>query len=191
MPFYFNLLISFALGALWVERLKRRPELFRAGLLSFPLIGHIVFQLIVLTPIQVFQFRFHHDWSLGYLIDPELHPEVDEYLAIWSFLAALLLVGVGVLGHLVGRLPFDKPKTPAVRYAHAACAVLALAIGGILFREWWWIGTFDEFFAGEARFLLRTPTGLVGIAELAACGAFLHLGPRIYSYLPSESSDLS
>ena len=85
MPLYLNMLLSFAVAILWVDRLKKRRHLFQ-HFLSWPLVSAMFFQAIVLTPIQSFHFRFHHDWSLAYLM---------------VIVTALVLV--------VGKMPLPEP----------------------------------------------------------------------------------
>jgi len=60
----------------------------------------------------------------------------------------------------------------------------------VLWRELLHIGEYNEFFTGEALFLPATPTGVVGILQLLACGAFLYYGPRLIERIPRESSNL-
>ncbi|MCC6807560.1 MAG: hypothetical protein IT381_09055 [Deltaproteobacteria bacterium] len=189
MPFYLNLILSFVMPILWGERLRDRPWLFE-HFLSWPLITSIGFQAMVLTPIQSFHFRFHHDWSLGYLVDPDLHPAVDTYLTFWSLLAAILLLGAALTGYLVARIPFEKPKSNARKIALGAAAVVTVLLVAIMRHELFFIGEYGEYYGGETRFLLLTPTGILGVVQLVACAAFLFFAPRLLDRIPRDSSNL-
>jgi hypothetical protein len=189
VPFYLNVALSFIVALLWVERLRDRAYLF-PHFLSWPLVIGVAFQCVVLTPVQTFHFRFHHDWALGYLIDPDLHPAVDTYLPLWTFLAALATIGASVAGYTLGRIRFDKPKSKAPRIALIAAAVTAVVLAALMWRQLIYIGEYGEFFADEARFLFITPTGVFGLLLLVACTAFLFIGPRLAERIPRESSNL-
>lgn len=190
MPLYLNLILSFVMPLLWAERLKDRPWLFE-HFISWPLVTALGFQAIVLTPIQSFHFRFHHDWATGYLIDPDLHPAIDTYLTLWSVVAALLLLGAALLGQLVARIPFEKPKSNARKVALIASAVVAVILVVLLRHELLFVGEFGDYFTGDARFLFVTPTGVFGVLQLIACGTFLFYAPRLLDRIPRDSANLS
>lgn len=189
MPLYLNVFLSFALAVVWVKRLETRRHML-GHFLSWPLILGMLFQAVVLTPIQSFHFRFHHDWSLGYAIDPDLHPAFDQYLALWAFLAALIPLGAAFLGHWVGRIPIEKPKSKTPLIVLSATAAVALSLTLFLWREWLHIGTYEQFFQGEAHFLFFSATGIFGILQLVASAAFVAYGPRLLDYIPKESASL-
>ena len=189
MPFYLNVALSFLVALLWVERLRDRGYLFQ-HFLSWPLVILVAFQCIVLTPLQTFHFRFHHDWALAYLVDPDLHPSVDSLLTLWTLLAAILPFGAALAAYAIARIPFDKPKSRAPRFTLVgACVVVVLTIA-FLWRELLYLGEYNEFFLGEARFLLITPTGVGGVVQFLACCALLYYGPRLMERIPRESSNL-
>ncbi len=189
MPLYLNVILSFVMPLLWAERLKSRPWLFE-HFLSWPLITVVGFQAIVLTPIQSFHLRFHHDWATGYLVDPDLHPAIDTYLTWWSLLAAFALLGAALLGYFLGRIPFEKPKSKARQIALIATAVVSVIVLLLLRHELFHLGEYSDYFSGETRFLLATPTGIMGVLQLAACGAFLFYVPRLMDRIPRDSSNL-
>jgi hypothetical protein len=159
--------------------------------LSWPLVAQLAFQCIVLTPLQTFSFRFHHDWSTAYLFDPDRHPKFDQYLGTWSLAAALLLTALAIAGHFVGRVVYEKPRSHAGRRALIASSVLALTLGGFFYRELAYLGTYEEFSTGAARLFLATPILLPLAVELVATAAFLIQGPRLLARIPRESAELS
>ncbi len=189
MPFYLNVALSFIVTLLWVERLRGRGYLFQ-HFLSWPLVAAVAFQCFVLTPVQTFHFRFHHDWALGYLVDPDLHPSVDWLLTLWTLLAALANFGAAIGAYAIARVPFEKPKSKLPRYALIGGAALTLLLCIALWRELLWIGEYNEFMSGGARFLLFTATGITGVLQLLACAGFLYYGPRLLERIPRESSNL-
>jgi hypothetical protein len=189
VPFYLNVALSFLVALLWVERLKNRGYLFQ-HFLSWPLVILVAFQCFVLMPVQTFHFRFHHDWALAYLVDPDLHPSVDTLLTLWTLIAAVLTFAASIGAYAIGRIPFEKPKSKAPRYALMTAGAVTLLMLAVLWRELLSIGEYNEFFVGEAKFLLVTPTGVGGILELLACAAFLYYGPRLIERIPRESSNL-
>ena len=189
MPLYLNLILSFAMPLLWAERLKSRPWLFE-HFLSWPLITVVGFQAIVLTPIQSFQLRFHHDWATGYLVDPDLHPAIDTYLTWWSLLAAFVLLGLALLSYAIARIPFDKPRSRARQFTLVVTGIVTIVVVTLLRHELVRVGEYSDYFTGETRLLLMTPTGIVGIVQLAACGAFLIYAPRLLDRIPRDSSNL-
>ncbi len=189
MPLYFDVLISFVVGIVWCRRLSARPDFFAARL-SWPLVAGLVFQCVVLMPLQAFAFRFHHDWSTAYLIDPDRHPHFDGWLGLWALLAALGLVGCAVAGHFVGRITYDKPRSKTPRWALSVTAALAVILGAVFFREFLYVGTYEEFAADSARLFVLTSVGLVFALEAVACAVFLIYAPRLLSRIPSESAQL-
>lgn len=189
VPLYLTVLVSFVVSVLWVHRLRERPWLFQ-HFISWPLIASVAFQAIVLTPLQSFQFKFHHDWALGYLIDPDLHPAVDSFLTLWTLTAALLNFGACLLGHWLARMPFEKPKMQIRKHALISAGVIALVVAVLLRNELLHIGEYDEFFAGDGKLLLLTPTGLMGLVELGLSGAFVWYAPKYLDLIPRESANL-
>lgn len=189
MPIYFDLLLSFAVGALFVPRLRHKPALL-SGRFNFALLAHAAFQLVVLTPIQSYSFRFHHDWTVAYLIDPRAFPRFDAWLGIWSAIALLLTVGAGALGHYFGRIPVDRPKSPLHKRALIAVGTLFVLSTAVFFKEWLYVGTYEEFFEGSARLWFVTVVGWVGMIQLGLCFAFLRFGPDLLERVPDEILDV-
>ena len=188
MPIYFDALISFALGIIWCRRFRDRPDFFTSRL-SWPLVAQLAFQCIVLTPIQAFSFRFHHDWSTAYLIDPDRHPKFDQYLGTWSLVAALVLIGLAIAGHFVGRVPYEKPRSQAARVGLILSALLALALGGFFYRELAYLGTYEEFATGAARLILMTPRSTFTLAIELVAIAVRDQRSRAPAALPHSSRD--
>ena len=190
MPIYLDAILSFALGIVWCSRFRDRPDFF-ASRLSWPLVAQLAFQCIVLTPIQAFSFRFHHDWSTAYLVDPERHPKFDQFLGTWSLGAALAVTALALAGHFVGRIVYEKPRSHATRNWLLACAVIFAAAVAVFYREIAYLGTYEEFANGAARLFLATPIVLPLAIELVATVAFVTQGPRLLSRIPREQGELS
>ena len=190
MPIYLDALLSFALGIVWCWRFRDRPDFF-ASRLSWPLVTQLAFQCIVLTPIQAFSFRFHHDWSTAYLIDPDRHPKFDQFLGSWSLVAAVALTALALAGHFVGRVVYEKPRSRAARNGLVACALLAMAAVAGFYRELAYLGTYEEFSTGVARLFLATPILLPLLLELVATVAFVIQGPRLLARIPREQAELT
>lgn len=190
MPIYLDAILSFALGIAWCNRFRDRPDFFTSRL-SWPLVAQLAFQCVVLTPLQAFSFRFHHDWSTAYIIDPERHPKFDQYLGTWSLVAAIVLTLLAFAGHVVGRVVYEKPRSHAPRNGLAVCAVLTIAAVAVFYRELAYLGTYEEFSTGVARLFLATPVLVPLIIELVATAAFVIQGPRLLARIPKEQAELT
>ena len=190
MPIYLDALLSFTIGIAWCSRFRDRPDFFSSRL-SWPLVAQLAFQCVVLTPLQAFSFRFHHDWSTAYLIDPERHPKFDQFLGTWSLVAALALTGFALAGHFVGRIVYEKPRSHATRNGLIAAAVLFVAACAAFYREIAYLGSYEEFATGAARLFLATPVVLPLAIELVTSLLFLTQGPRLLSRIPREQAELS
>lgn len=185
MPIYFDILLSFLISVFWVKRAHQKPALSE-GKLNWALIALIVFHLVILTPLQSYSFRFHHDWTMAYLINPREMPGFDAYLGLWAALGTAVTLGAGYLGYLVGRISIEKPRSNQQKRALIFAAVLGASLAAVFFKEFLYVGTYEEFFDGNATLWFATVVGWVGIFELAACGAFIHYAPKLLAKIPEE-----
>lgn len=168
MPAVINIATSSILGASMALVARRSPAL-RQEVASWPLFLLLAYQALVFTPVATYLFRFHSQWSMLYLLDPQIYPQLDGWIG-WLSAAAVLLNGcAALLGYLVARsgILSDQPLVASLPILAGVVAVgiVALAYGERLI----FIGDYDEFWQGNARLFVEHTAGWVGLgAHLVA-----------------------
>ena len=106
-----------------------------------------------------------------YLFDPQVFPNLDQWLnllsaasALSNFFAAILGYGIARAGYLSGNS--TKSSTPFVLGVGTIFGVLLFQFDRIAF-----VGDYDTYWQGQAQLFLKTAPGLLGI--FTYLGAFI------------------
>src|SRR6478672_9560650 len=102
MPVLINLAVNVVLGASGVLALRKSPAL-RQGFLSWQLLLLTAFEALVFTPVATYLFRFYPQWSMLYLFDPQLYPDLERWLSVLSALIITLNFAALVGGYALAR----------------------------------------------------------------------------------------
>jgi hypothetical protein len=137
---------------------------------AFPLV--VIFIAIVLTPIALYLYLAHPDWSWMYLIDPADVPG----LAIVPLL--VLHGGFVVVGWYVGARLIRTSRDRVALYALAGAALVVVLLVLIAWGRIGRYSSYDDFHAGRSLKILEVKLGyvLVGLAlGIAAAAAYVCL----------------
>ena len=176
MPAVLNFAANLVLGGAVVLALQKSRAL-RRDLLSWPLLVLIAFEALVFTPIATYLFRFYPQWSMLYLFDPQIFPELDNWIGLLS-LSAVLLNFAGVLfGFYATRDGVLRDKRWLTYCAPGTGAGLALLCFAFFAKRIVFLGDFDAFWQGTANLAVTKLAGWLGLL-LYVSGAlfvtFLH-----------------
>ena len=164
-----NLCISILLGSS-IAMVARQSNAMKENWLSWSSLAMLAFQAVCMTPMATYAFRFYPDWSMPYLLDPEIFPRFPYWVGwlsivvvISNFLTATLAYLTTRHGILLGKSTLSL--APIVIGATALLTTLLLFHKRIFF-----IGDYEAFLAGEAKLIVTTVVGGCGI--LVCCLAF-------------------
>lgn len=167
MPAVVNIGANLCLGGALAIALRNSPALHRE-LVSWPFLVLAAFQGIVVTPIATYLFRFYPQWSMSYLFDPQVFPQLDLWVGPLSALVVLATMGAGFAGYALARAGIVGEQRwlallPAVSGGLAVAAVVLFYRSRVFF-----VGEYDDFWQGHARFFLSSTAGWVGVALYVA-----------------------
>ncbi|MBI5511131.1 MAG: hypothetical protein HY903_20410 [Deltaproteobacteria bacterium] len=177
MPALINIAANILFGAGLVLVL-RRSEALRANLVSWAFFVLLGFEAVLVTPVATYLFRFYPQWSMLYLFDPQIFPELDRYIGVLSLFAVLLNVGAAFVGFFLARLALVAGQTWIWAAPLGAAAGVILTVGVLHGHRVLYVGDYDEFWQGNAVFLLKSAAGWVGLILYAAAGLLLTLVHR-------------
>jgi hypothetical protein len=172
MPALVNIAANFALGGAtaWVTR---HSPAVRREFVSWALLFLVGFEALAVTPVATFLFRFYPQWSMLYAFDPQIFPNLEEWIGLLSFLAILLNFAAALGGFHVTRLGVQRNQE-LVCYAPWAAGgfitLLILALGG---RRVLFMGDYDAFWQGNADVLVTRAAGWVGLLLYASAAGFV------------------
>jgi hypothetical protein len=179
MPVPVNWGLNILLG--WAAvLLTRHSDELRDSAWNVTMLIMIAFESVLFTPVAVYLFRFHPDWSLHYLLDPQIYPR----LRYWAFgISALVVVSNYVCliaSFLVARF-FELRGHTLLRFAPAVLG------GGLVLTDlvaaWPKIvrlAEFETYWRGGGELLIAHPAGIIGLGLVLACGMLLYLMKRFY-----------
>lgn len=167
MPALINIAVNLAFGASLAWTLRRSPAL-RDDLLSWPLLTLLGFEALVFTPVATYLFRFYPQWSMLYWFDPQVFPGLDGWTGVLSFVAVAANFAAAIAGYLTVRASLATERA-WLRWAPFGAAIaVALGVFGLYGRRVVFIGDYDAFWQGSARFLYAALAGWIGLVCYAS-----------------------
>ncbi|MBN1960925.1 MAG: hypothetical protein JW841_08255 [Deltaproteobacteria bacterium] len=174
MPILLNFAVNIGLGGLIVLSLQRSPALHRE-FISWPLLALILFESLFFTPLATYLFRFYPQWSMLYLFDPQIFPQLEHWFGFISFLAVLLNYLGAIAGFFITRKGVLLGKT-WLAYLSTIIAGLIILIGSIIFnKRLIFIGEYDAFWQDQAALFVTQLAGWLGILMYISVAAFILL----------------
>jgi hypothetical protein len=172
MPVLINIAANLLLGAAAVLAVPRSPAL-RAHFLSWQLLFVTAFEAVVVTPISTYLFRFYPQWSMLYLFDPQLYPDLERWVSLLSALVIALNFAALVGGYAVARHGLLHRKR-SLQNAPLVAGGLIIAFTLLFFGDRIaLLGDFDAFWTGGATFSLRRLAGWIGLSMYAAAAGYV------------------
>lgn len=172
MPVIVNIAANLIFGAALVLAVKRSAAL-RESFVSWVLFFLVGFQALLATPTTTFLFRFYPQWSMLYLFDPQIFPDLDRWIGWLSLCAVLLNFGASLLGYTLARLGV----TTGQAWLWATPLVIGVATLSYIAFAFWdrvlFIGDYDAFWQGNAHVLVATLAGWLGILLYGLAIAFV------------------
>jgi len=172
MPAVINIATNLAFGALIAIIAGRSLDL-RRDYVNWPLLLMLAFEALIFTPIATFLFRFYPHWSLLYWFDPQVHPQLDDWIGWLSLLAVFLNFASALLGYTIARLGLIR-EVPMLRILPLACGILFIAYVSYAYGERIvLIGEGDAFWQGNASKLFSAGAGWLGLTLYTGMLGFL------------------
>jgi hypothetical protein len=84
--------------------LTRRSEEIKSNAWGWIALSLIGFEACCITPYSVYTFRFYNDWSLHYLVDPDIYPQVGNFGFLLSALIIIANFALLISTYLLSRL---------------------------------------------------------------------------------------
>jgi hypothetical protein len=176
-----NLAANLALGGA-VALVLQRSQAVRRELMSWALLSIVGFEAVVFTPIATFLFRFYPQWSMLYVFDPQIFPELDSWIGMLSLLAVLLNFAAVIGGFWTTRRGLLAGKKWMIWAPMGAGGGIALLTVLLFARRVVFMGDYDAFWQGNADLFLARAAGWVGLLLYASGALFV-------AYLRSHFSD--
>ena len=157
----------------------RNSAAMKANWLSWSSLAMLGFEAICITPMATYAFRFYPDWSMLYLLDPEIFPRFPYWVGWLSLVVVALNFITATLAYLITREGILKQSSS---WSLAPLVIGAVALSGILIlfhKRILFIGDYEAFLAGEAELIVKTIVGGFGIVVyLLALGFVAWLSQR-------------
>ncbi len=141
----------------------RNSPAMKENWLSWSSLAMLAFEAVCMTPMATYAFRFYPDWSMLYLLDPEIFPRFPYWVGWLSFVVVILNFISATGAYLITRRCLLNDKStwalaPIISAAAGLLIVLALFHKRIFF-----IGDYEAFLAGEAQLIIKTIVGASGL----------------------------
>lgn len=172
MPAPINIALNLVLGSVLAWVLRRSPAM-RQELLNWSLLLLLAIEAVLITPMTTYLFRFYPHWSMLYLLDPQVYPVVDDLTGILSLLAVCLNFGAAFLGYWLMRESLLTGKTWQRILPSSLAAVIIVAVFGFCYQQVGLMGDYDDFWQGQARFILLTFAGWLGVLVYGGAAALV------------------
>jgi hypothetical protein len=185
MPALINIAINLLFGTALVLAL-RHSQALRQSVMSWSFFVLLGFEAILMTPVTTYLFRFYPQWSMLYIFDPQIFPDLERYIGLLSLLAVVLNVGAAFLGYILARLAvvLRQPWMWAAPIGAAAGVIFTIFIlhgDRVLF-----VGDYDEFWQGNGAFILTSVPGITGLVlYITAAGLIVLVRRRYRDHDPS------
>ena len=178
MPILLNLCVNLLLGS-GIAMVARNSKAMEQNWLSWSTLSLLAFESICITPMATFAFRFYPDWSMLYLLDPEVFPNLPYWVGWLSILVVILNFMTATCAYLVTRSGILRQRASLEFSPLAIGATSLLALVVLFHNRIFFIGDYEAFLAGEAKLILTTAIGIFGVAVyLAAIGFITWLAKR-------------
>ena len=184
MPIIVNLSATLLLGASLAAATRSSPA-FKESFVNWVLVFLLAFVALVITPVATFALRFYPQWSMLYFFDPQIFPNLNQWLNPLSALAAISNFATATLGYGLTRAGYlsktpTKYLTPFILSIGALLGVLILQFDQLIF-----VGDYDAYWEGKANLFIRTTPGILGSsAYLSACIFVLWIRTRFHGRDP-------
>ena len=161
MPILMNLCINLLLGSS-IAMVARNSAAMRENWLSWSSLALLTFEAICVTPMATYAFRFYPDWSMLYLLDPEIFPRFPYWVGWLSILVIVVNFITATTAYLITRRGILNGKfawswAPIIVGASSLLLILLVFHKRIFF-----IGDYESFLAGEAQLIVKTLVGASG-----------------------------
>jgi hypothetical protein len=176
MPAVINFAANLVLGSAVPLVLRRSPAL-RRELMSWQLLALVGFEALVFTPVATYLFRFYPQWSMLYMFDPQIFPELDNWIGALSLMAVLLNFAAALGAFYATREGLLRGAGWLTYGALTTGGALAVILLALFARRIGLMGDYDAFWQGNADLFLVRLGGWIGLLLYAAAGlfvAFLH-----------------
>ena len=180
MPILLNLCMSLLLGSS-IAMVARNSKAMQQNWLSWSSLALLAFEAICITPMATFAFRFYPDWSVLYLLDPELFPRFPYWVGWFSILVIILNFITATGAYLITRYGILKESIAWMLSPMVIGASSLLLIVALFYKQIFFIGDYEAFLAGEAQLILTTTIGITGIAVYCLAVGFVTWLSRRFS----------
>ena len=175
----FICLANFCLGAAIVWCWRRSPAL-QDSLFCWQLLALGLYEALILTPVATYLLRFYPQWTLHYGWDPQIHPNLEGMLGWLSWPAIFGLYLAAFAGFGLTRLALLR-QSPSLTLAPLAAGAGLWLLALLRWRrQFAYIGTFDDFSAGQADLWLLHLAGWVHMALYLSAVTYVVLLQRTY-----------
>lgn len=172
MPAIINFAANLILGGAVALALQRSPAV-RRELMSWAFLALIGFEALVFTPVATYLFRFYPQWSMLYVFDPQMFPELEAWIGVLSLVAVLVNFAGAVGGFYAtreGLLRRRRWLTYAAPGFGGAVVLLTLAVFG---KRVVFMGDYDAYWQGNADVFLARLGGWVGLLLYGGSALFV------------------
>ncbi len=167
MPCAFIAAAQLMVGGALPLLLRRSPAL-RAALLNWQVLVLAAFEALVVTPISTFLLCTYPQWSLLYVFDPQLYPQLEMRLLGISALGVLLNFALLLTGYAWARSGILQGRRRRA-WGPVGLGLGIQALGLALFAERIaYVGDFDSFWQGQAARLQQRSAGWLSVLLVAA-----------------------
>ena len=172
MPALLNIAANVIFGGVLALVARHSPGQ-RNSVLAWPLLFLLAFEAVLFTPVATYLFRFYPQWSMLYWFDPQLVPNLENWVGSLSALAICMNFGGALGGYLLTRAAVVRGRlwVGAIPVVVGALAFLYLLV--IFGDRIAFIGDYDAFWTGDASLIFKRFPGWLGL--LSYLSAFLFL----------------
>ena len=162
MPILMNLCINLLLGSS-IAMVARNSDAMRENWLSWSSLAMLTFEAVCMTPMATYAFRFYPDWSMLYLLDPEIFPRFPYWVGWLSIVVVALNFVTATIGYLITRHGILSENSTWSLAPMIVGATSLLAIVMVFHKRIFFIGDYESFLAGEAQLIVTTVVGGCGV----------------------------
>ena len=150
MPIIVNIAATMLFGAGLATVAKSSPAL-KEQFINWVFIFLLAFVAFIITPMSTYAFRFYPQWSMLYLFDPQLFPNLEEWLNLISVASVLSNFIAAIIGYGITRsgILSSSPSRGSVPYILGA----GILIGAFVFQfdRIAFVGDYDTYWQGHAQ----------------------------------------
>ena len=162
--------------------IARQSKAMRESWLSWSSLAMLAFEAVCITPMATYAFRFYPDWSMLYLLDPEIFPRFPYWVGWLSIFVVALNFLTVTAAYLITREAILREKLNIALATIITGASSFILILLIFHKRIFFVGDYEAFLAGEAQLIIKT---IVGISGIVVCC----LGVGFVSWLGQRFSE--